>query len=104
MPDQNSLEQIVLSILKQHGFDKLAPEYQEAYLMQFTAEAERRLGIAVAPFMDEKAAKEFAKTLKTDATAEDWYKFWKKYVPNFEKLMQDTMVDFSKEVANAFKI
>ena len=99
----NPLEQMVLDALKQNGFDKLRDEDQKAYFPQFMAEAERRLGIALAPHLKEDVSDEFKALLNKDSSADEWFAFWDKNVPNFVDLVKETMANFAKEVSNAFK-
>ena len=96
---QTVIEQAVLGILSQHGFENLSESDQQAFFPQFVAEAERRLGLAVLPLLDEEAAKEFEKKLHEEESADQWYAFWSKYVPNFNELIDDTLEKFGSEVA-----
>lgn len=96
---QTLVEQAVLSVLIKHGFENLNENDQQAFFPQFVAEAERRLGLAVMPLLSEAAAEEFETLLKQDNDADKWYAFWNTNVPNFDKLMSETLEKFGDEVA-----
>ncbi len=97
------LESFLKDLLDQHGFSKLSEEDQESYLPQFVAEAEKRLGVALLPYLKtETAAAEFEALLQKDASAEEWSAFWQRQVPDFQQVATDALADFAKEVGTAF--
>ncbi len=98
----NPVEQYILETLNQHGFDKLKPEDQKNYLQQFVAEGEKRLGLAVAPYLPEKSNSELNELMESESTPEQWLKFYQKYVPSYEDLVKSTLDNYIKEIANAF--
>lgn len=109
MPEQNTqnpnpIETYVLTALKQHGFEKLTEEDQKSMFPQFMAEAEKRLGIALAPFLKEDNVDEFSSMLQSYTSAEEWFAFWNSKVPNFTEVVQNTLDSFAKEISVAFKM
>lgn len=97
----NPLEQFVLDALMKHGWDKLKPEDQENFFPQFTAEAERRLGVVMVPYITDEAAADMDKMLKEETAPEAWFDFWQKHVPNFTEIVKKTMDDFASEMSTA---
>lgn len=99
------LESFVLEALRAKGFDKLAPADQDAFLPQFMAEAERRLGLALMPYIKTKEiADAFGKLLEQDATPDDWSAFWNTHVPDFPAVVKDTLDNFAEELSKAFAL
>ena len=98
------VQQRVLEMLKGEGYDQLSEDDQKAYLVQFTAEAERRLGLALLPHLTDQAATELEKVTNQDPTPDQWYDFWNKNIPNFVELVNKTLEDFGKEITAAFKM
>lgn len=96
---QTFVEQAVLSVLSKYGFENLSETDQQGFFPQFVVEAERRLGLAVLPLLNEEAAAGFEKLLKEETDADKWYAFWSKYLPNFNELMTETLEKFGAEVA-----
>jgi len=100
----NPLENYVLNILKENGYDKLDEADQKLYLIQFTAEAERRMGAELLPLLDEKSAKKFTELMEKENTSqEEWGKFWVANVPDFQNLIKKVMKDFAAEVRQSFQ-
>jgi len=96
---QTFVEQAVLSVLIQHGFENLNENDQQAFFPQFVAEAERRLGLVVLPRLNEEGAAEFENLLRTETNPEKWNAFWTKYLPDFNNLMTETLEKFGEEIA-----
>lgn len=97
------LETMVLEMLRAKGFDRLSPADQEVFLPQFTAEAERRLGVALMPYLNNEAAMaEFNKLAGADTSAGAWFTFWNSRVPKFDEVVKKALEDFANEVAAAF--
>ena len=96
---QSPLEEFVLNALNKQGFEKLKDADQEMFFPQYMAEAERRLGLAMAPYFTAESAEEFKKlSMKTDSTSEEWFAFWTKSVPNFMEVLNKTLADFATEL------
>lgn len=103
-PSQLSfLEQYIFDTLKEKGFDKMTPEDQAKMFPQFVIEAERRLGLALAPHIETDAsAADFNALMEGGkATNEEWLVFWKKHVPNFDNLVEKTLHAFAQEMQEA---
>jgi len=98
------IKQRVLEILKNQGFDKLSEDDQKAYLTQFSAEAERRLGLAVLPQLSETAVIELEKMTNQDISPDQWFEFWNNNVTDFTGLVDKTLKDFAVEIEAAFKM
>lgn len=92
-------------MLLEHGFDRLSPEDQAGYFPQFVAEAELRLGGALGKFLTTpESAGMFAHLLESDAGPDAWLAFWKKNVPSFEQVVEETLQKYATEVAAAFSL
>lgn len=84
------------------GFENLSEEMRAQYVPQFAAEAERRLGIAMLPLLNEQQAKDFAAMVQNEATTpQQIEEFWKGAVPNFEAVVKQTLEDFANEIRDA---
>lgn len=99
----NNLEDLIINILRQHGYDNLTEDDQKAMRVQFTAEAERRLGLAIMPLMSEETARRFADMVEKNQDPVMWYQFWKDNIPGFEDVVKKTLEDFAVEVGKAFQ-
>jgi len=96
----NFLESYIHQLLDEHGFEGLTEETRDEYLPQFVGEAQRRIGLAVLPKLDEAAAKELAELVKAeDVTPEKLRAFWEEKVPDFESIVKETLDAFSVEFA-----
>lgn len=104
MPQQNPLEEILLQVLKEKGFDKLSQADQDMYLAQFTAEADRRLSIALIPLLSEEGMEEHVEMLKNNATAEQWTEFWNKNIEDFPAVVSKVLEDYTSEIGAAFNM
>lgn len=100
----NPLEQFVLEALNKQGFDKMKEGDQKMFFPQFMTEAERRVGLVLAPRLTAESADEFQKLmLKENSTSDDWYNFWSKNVPDFMELVKKALADFAVEMNLALK-
>lgn len=98
------IQDFVAGILKEHGFNFLPAEEQKQYLLQFSAEAERRIGIALRPKLTEKSAREFEKLIDNyTSTPEEWNNFWQTNVPDYTELVKSALHAYANEIALAFK-
>lgn len=88
----------IQEILDQNGFSDISEELRDQYVPQFVAEAQRRLGLAMMPFLDEKSAKELVQLVQSDASAEKMQEFWTWVVPNFEEVATKTLEDYAQEI------
>lgn len=86
-------------LLDDNGFAAVKEDVRAQYIPQFVGEAQRRLGLAVLPLLDKKAADALAALLEDpNMTQEDIQAFWKTNVPNFESVVQKTLMDFAEEL------
>lgn len=104
MSQQNPLEELILGILNENGFENLDEEAKKAYLPQFMAQAEQRIGMALVPLLSEESAKQFVELTKNETTPEQWWQFWQANVPNFNEVVKEALVGFAKEVKESFSI
>lgn len=100
----NFLEQVILDFLNTTSIGDLTKENAQAYLPQLVAEVQFRIGESLSPFLTEQSAMEFVRMVGNDGTSpEEWKNFWQKTVPNFEKIVDDTLKSFVLECANIIK-
>ena len=98
------IHDFVEKILRDHGFKYLPVEEQQQYLLQFSVEAERRIGIAIRPKLTEKSAKEFEKLIDNPAsTPVQWNEFWTTNVPGYTEIVKAALHAYAEEIAVAFK-
>ncbi len=104
MSQQNPLEELILNILNENGFDKLDEEAKKEYLPQFLAQAEQRIGGALLPLLNEESAKQFVELTKKETNPDQWWSFWQANVPNFNEVVKEAMSGFVQEVKESFSI
>ncbi len=93
------LRSYVEELFAQTGFAKLTDQTKRQYIPQFAAEAERRLGLALLPHLDEAAARELVKLVESETvTPEKLKHFWQTNVPDFDAIVQKTLADFAVEL------
>jgi len=89
----------VQHILDENGFENLSEELRDQYLPQLVAEAERRLGAAVLPKLDEAGATKLVALIKDqNTTAEMMQTFFDEHVDGYKELVEQTLTDFAGEV------
>lgn len=104
MPQENPLQELILSILNKNGFENLDEEAKKEYLPQFLAQAEQRIGNALLPLLNEASAKQFVELTKKETTPDQWWEFWQKNVPNFNEVVREALAGFEQEVKESFSI
>lgn len=104
MTQQNPLEELILNILNENGFDKLDDESKKTYLPQFMAQAEQRLGAALLPHLNEESANLFVELTKKQAKPSEWLVFWHEHVANFDSVVKETLGEFAAEVKESFQL
>lgn len=93
------LRQFIEHTLDDAGFDTLTEETRAQYVPQFVAEAERRIGLALIPRLTEVSAKELGELVdKEEVTPEEMRNFWTNNIPEFEKIVAETLKDFAIEL------
>lgn len=102
------LESFIHNVLDEAGFEEMTESTRAQFVPMFVAEAERRLGLALLPSLDDNQAKQLADLANDEKTSpEDLAKFWQESVPNFEEIVQGTLdafaVEFKKTLANVKK-
>ncbi|MBU0545952.1 hypothetical protein KKA13_01725 [Patescibacteria group bacterium] len=102
MPEQNFLEEYVLKILQENGFENLSDENRKLMLPQFVAQAEKRIGAALLPLLDEEKAKKFTELAQDEKTTpEIWWNFWNENIPNFTEVVKKELDSYAEEVKKA---
>jgi len=104
MPTQNPLEELIVSILNENGFDKMDQEAQKEYLPQFVAQAEQRIGAALLPLLKEDSAKQFVELSQKETTPQQWWDFWQEHVPNFVDVVKGALSGFAQEIKESFAL
>lgn len=94
----NLLENYVADVLKANGFENLSEENKKIFLPQFTAEAEKRIGLAILPLLTVETAKELEAMSKKETTPEEWWTFCSANIPNFITVVGDTLKQYAEEV------
>ncbi len=93
------LQAFIEKTLDEAGMESLTEETRGQYVPQFMAEAERRIGIALTPLLNEQAADELAELLRSgNATPEAMQKFWTTHVPNVQTEIQRVLQEFGQEL------
>jgi hypothetical protein len=93
------LRSYVEKVLDDSGFANMPEETRAQYVPQFVAEAERRLGLALLPKLNEASAKELAALGSSESvTSEALQQFWQNNVPDFSDVVQKTLADFAGEM------
>lgn len=94
------------NLLDEAGFSEISQTMRDQYVPQFVAEAERRLGLALMPKLNEESAKELVKLAESDASPGELKDFWIKNVPEFDEIVKKTLDDFSvqfKQIISTMK-
>ena len=95
---QDLVEQFVQELLNSDSFKDMTEETRNQYAPQLVAEAERRIGLAVLPTLDEEGAKEFVRIAENEKTnPEEMVQFLQTHVPDMGGVVQKTLQDFAKE-------
>ncbi len=98
-PGVVQLDDLVRTVLLEHGFNQLPEEEQQRLLPSFTEQALIRLGAAIAPRLDEEGLEEFVILSEdTHATPEAWAVFWKQHVPDFALVAQTALQQYAQEI------
>jgi len=92
------LRNLVFNVLAERGFNKLSEEEQDKMLPQFVSALERRLGVDMLPYLTEESAEEFAGMVEKNTSADEWYAFWIKNVPEFEEKAKKSILEFAEEL------
>ncbi len=104
MAQQNPLEELVLNVLNENGFDKLDEEAQKEFFPQYLAQAQQRIGAALLPLLTEESAKQFVELSKKETNPEKWWEFWQANVPNFNNVVKEALAGFAQDVQESFSI
>lgn len=92
------LETFIHQLFDGAGFASTSEATRKQFVPLFTAEAERRLGLALVPLLNEAQAKELSGLLDSgDLNTEAMSAFWRASVPQFNKVVEKTLSDFAVE-------
>jgi len=93
------LEEFILNLLKKNGFETLTEEQQLAYVPQFTAQLEERLGLELMPKLSDEQTEAFAEMIERDGVGEEeWLAFWKQAVSTFDEDVMRVMQTFASDM------
>jgi len=99
VPKLEFLDQYILLVLKENGFEDLTPENQEQFLPQFTAEAQRRIGLALLPKLDEDSGEKMLDMAANEKTTpEEWQEFWTNSVSDFTEVVKQALLGYAKDL------
>lgn len=105
MPQFDFLKTFIAELLDGSGFASLSEQTRQQYAPQFQAEAERRLGLALLPRLNEKSAEELAELVSNPNTKpEDLREFWLANIPDFNALVENTLRSFADEFRQALPV
>jgi hypothetical protein len=104
MATQNPLEELIVNILNEVGFDKLDEEAKKEYFPQFMAAAEQRIGASLLPLLNEESASVFVKLSQKETAPQEWWDFWQTNVPNFTEVVKQALTEFANEVKESFAL
>lgn len=99
MVKKNFLQDYVKELIAGAGFDQLPASFQERYFQQVSMEVEKRLSLNLLKELSPLAWEKFKK-LKLNLKRpkkQEIYKFFQKNVPDFEKKLEEELVEFSAE-------
>jgi hypothetical protein len=97
----NFLDSIVERMLLDAGLGALSEETRNMYLPQFVSEAEIRLGEAIEPYMTPEFQTELGRLMGDQTvTPEQVRALWTSHVPEFDSIVERTLVSFRDEVKN----
>jgi hypothetical protein len=92
------LESFIHTVLDEAGFESLSEATRGQFVPMFVAEAERRLGLALLPLLNDNQAEQLADLANNEkTTAEDLANFWQQNVPNFQTVVEQTLAAFAEE-------
>ena len=92
------LESFIHSMLDEAGFAEMTEATRNQFVPMFTAEAERRLGLALLPLLNDAQLKNLADLTANEAIDEnEMLRFWESSIPDFRKVVQSTLTNFAAE-------
>ncbi len=95
------VEQFVRDMLQKSGFGEITEQTEREYIPQLVAEAERRIGLALLPHLDEAGAEEFARIAQSEEpSGQEMFAFMQQHVPNMQQFIQQALEDFSKDFSH----
>lgn len=97
-PSFDFLSTFIEQLFDSEGFASLDEITRQQYIPQFVAEAERRLGLALMPLINDASVEELAKLVEGSPTGAELNDFWKRSVPEFDDVVKVTLNNFAKEM------
>lgn len=103
MENSNFIQDFIEKVLNEKGFSSLNEVQKQEILPRFTAEAERRIGIALMPELTVENAENLAKMLEDKNTnPEALWNFLNKNIIGLPNKIQSILKDFADEILNNF--
>src|SRR3989338_4653949 len=92
------LQTYIERLLDDNDFLNLSEETRAQLIPQFEAEAQRRIGLALLPHLDENAANQLCRLIDDPMVSPEKLRaFWVDAVPEFESIVEETLRDFAIE-------
>ncbi len=105
MKENQMLEEFVIRVLSECGMENLSKENKASFVPQYVAEAQRRVGVALLPLLDEASAKELVELMKqNEEDGEKWWKFWQSKVPNFKEVVAATLEAYATDMKKVLTV
>ncbi len=93
------LRSFIEGAIEDAGIESLSEETKDQYVPQFVAEAERRIGLALIPKLEESSADELKGLFEVENPDQETVQnFWKTHVPDFDQVVKKTLEDFAVEL------
>lgn len=93
------LRDFVLNLMDSVGLDSLDKDTKKRFVGQFTAQAERRIGIKLMPKLSDEDRKELAQMIEEGNTGgQEMNKFWSNKVDNYTDLVREALDEFAGEM------
>lgn len=92
------LKDFIEQLFDDSGFAGISEDARKQFVPQFTAEAERRIGLALMPMLNEKQSEELIAIVEDrGADNEALSDFWHRAIPNFDAVVEETLRNFANE-------
>ncbi len=92
------LKDFIEQLFDDSGFAGLSEDARKQYIPQFTAEAERRIGLVLMPMLDAAQSEELIGIIEDqNADQAEFVAFWHRAIPRFDAIVEETLRDFANE-------
>ena len=93
------MQLFVEQLLDQLGFAELSDESRQPYMVQFIAELERRIGLALEAELNETDITALNDLLASgEVSADQMTAFWQSRVPEYDSIVNDAMASFARDM------